>query len=88
MEDYVKKVNKEMERLRAIIVAEMGQSCRAHCGFDGTDYEITYNPVRQLAISKDDLLRLKLLHPDIYDEFVGVSEYRKFNVKRVTAEAA
>ncbi len=84
----LKEIDKEIERLRAIIVAEMGQSCCAHCGFDGTDYEITYNPVRQLAISKDDLLRLKLLHPDIYDEFVGVSEYRKFNVKRVKAEAA
>ena len=66
----------------------MGQSCHAHCALDGVDYEITYSPVRKRAVGKDDLLRLKLLHPDIYDEFVGVSEYRKFNVRQVKAEAA
>ena len=88
MDHCAKEVEKEIERLRAIITAEMGQSCHAHCALDGVDYEITYNPVRKRAVGKDDLLRLKLLHPDIYDEFVGVSEYRKFNVKQVKAEAA
>lgn len=88
MDRCVKGLETEMERLRAIIVAEMGQSCCAHCSLDEVDYEITYNPIRKLTVSKDNLLRLKLLHPDIYDEFVGVSEYRKFSVKQVKAEAA
>lgn len=88
MDRCVKEVKEELDRLRAIITAEMGQSCRAHCALDGVDYEITYNPVRKRAVGKDDLLRLKLLYPDIYDEFVGVSEYRKFDVKQVKAETA
>ena len=88
MDGCVKEVEKEIERLRAIIAAEMGQSCHAHCALDGIDYEITYHPVRKLGIGKDDLLRLKLRHPEIYDEFVKVTEYRKFNVKRAKAEAA
>lgn len=51
-------------------------------------YAITYNPVRKLGIKKDDLLRLKLLHPEIYEEFISVTEYRTFNVRQIKAEAA
>lgn len=88
LEGSVKKVEKEMDRLKAIIAAEMGQSCLARCDVDGTGYTITYNPVRKLGIKKDDLLRLKLLHPEIYEEFISVTEYRTFNVRQIKAEAA
>lgn len=87
-EDRVKSLDKEAKRLRALIVAEMGQSCSARCDFEGANYAITYNPVKKAGINKDGLLRLKLQYPEIYQEFVTVTEYRKFHVRQVKTEAA
>lgn len=38
------------------------------------NYTVTYTPVRKSVIDKDNLLRLKLEHPDIYEQFVTVSD--------------
>lgn len=70
-----------MQRLKAALIAEMGQSCKAVCQQDGINYTVTYNPVRKTTIDKDNLLRLKLDHPDIYEQYVTVSESRRFSVK-------
>ena len=51
-------------------------------------YTITYNPVRSACISKDALERLKDEHPDIYDQYVTVSEWRRFHVKKAALQAA
>ena len=76
-----------MKRLKAAIIAKMGKSCKAICQQDGVNYTVTYNPVRTPGIDKDNLNRLKLEHPDIYEQYVTVSEYRRFTVKS-DAEAA
>lgn len=83
-----KSMEEELKRLRAILVAGMGQNSAAHCTVDGVGYDLTCTPVRKPEINKGNLQRLKLLHPDIYEEFVTVSEYRKLNVKQTKAEAA
>ena len=70
------------------IVAEMGRSCKAVCSAGGEAYTITYNPVRKTAINKDGLIRLQAQHPDIYEDYVTVSESRRFYVKRSQEEAA
>ena len=59
-ETQLKKLQKEMERLKALLVAEMGQRCTAVCETSGANYTITYNPIRKPVIEKDNLLRLKL----------------------------
>ena len=51
------------------------------------NYTVTYNPVRTPSIDKDNLNRLKLEHPDIYEQYVTVSVHRRFTVKS-DAEAA
>ena len=79
-----KKLEAEMLRLKAQIVADMGTSCTAVSGI----YTVTFNPSYQEKMLKDNLLRLKESHPDIYTEYVSVSESRKFNVKRVEPKAA
>lgn len=76
-----KKLKKEMERLKAILIAEMGEKCTAVCETGGVSYMITYNPVRKPMIDKDSLFRLKLRHPEVYEEFVTISESRRFHVK-------
>lgn len=83
-----KQIDKELQRLKGILVAEMGTSCTAVCKRGEISYTITYNPVRKTAIDKDGLLRLKLQYPDIYEQFVSTSEFRRFNVKAASVDAA
>ena len=83
-----KKVKNEMERLKGQMIAELGENCTAVCEQNGTSYTVTYNPVREPAISKDNLIRLKILYPEIYKEFVTVSESRRFRVAASSRKAA
>ena len=81
----VNAVAAEMKRLKALIVADMGKSCSA-ISEDGCT--ITWNPVRKTGVSKEGLERLKAVHPDIYTEYVTISESRRFNIKRPKPNAA
>jgi len=76
-----KKLEEEIQRLKAILAAELGTGCTAVCDRDGRHYTLTYNPVRKPVVDKDNLARLKLQFPEIYEQFVTVSEFRKFHVK-------
>ena len=86
-EKYSKKLDGDLQRLKAILIAGMGTNCTAVCDQGGKHYTVTYNPVRKMAVDKDNLLRLQLQYPEIYEKFVTVSEFRKFHVK-VRAETA
>lgn len=77
-----------MKRLQGQIVDEMGRCCTAAYSRDGTDYTITYNPIRKPVINKENLYRLQMQHPEIYEEFVTVSEQRRFYVKKSALKAA
>ena len=80
-----KSIEAEMQRLKALIVADMGESCSAVCQ-DG--YTVTWKPVRKVGISKEGLERMKEVHPEIYAEYTTVSESRRFNVRPPKPEAA
>ena len=83
-----KKVENEMKRLKAMIVADMGKSCTALYEDAEGSYTITYKPVYKQGISKEALEKLKVLYPQIYGEFVTTSESRRFHVKKLSANAA
>ena len=83
-----KKLETAMKRLRGRIASEMGACCKAVGKYNGVDYLVTYNPVRKPTVAKDNLMRLQLNHPEIYDEYVTTCEYRKFNIRSKTSEAA
>lgn len=85
---YSKKLEADIQRLKAILAAEMGTSCTAICDMDGSRYTLTYNPVRKMIVDKDNLTRLKLQYPEIYEQFVTVSEFRTFHVKVSAVDAA
>ena len=78
----------ELQHLKGLLIAQMGAGCTAICQNGGVNYTVTYNPVRKAGIDKDGLARLKLQHPDVYDQFVTVSESRRFHVKAAPIEAA
>lgn len=81
-DEQSKSIENEMKRLQGRIVAEMGVSCTAVCAVGADAYTVTYNPTRKAGVSKENLSRLQAQHPDIYEEYVTVSESRRFYVKR------
>lgn len=85
-ETISKKREEELSRLRGILIAGMGPSCTAGCERDGVRYTVTYKPTRRSGIDKDGLARLKLQHPDIYEQYVTVTESRRFQVKAAPAQ--
>lgn len=81
----VNEIKAEMNRLKALIVADMGTNPSA-VAEDGCT--ITWKPSYTPGIFKEGLERLKVVHPDIYQEYVTYSERRNFNVKQPKPEAA
>ena len=83
-----KEIDAKMKRLQGQIVAKMGVSCTATCCAGGNTYTVTYNPSKKTSVSKDNLVRLQLQHPEIYQDYVTVSESRRFHVKKSQENAA
>lgn len=44
---------------------------------------MTYKPTSKTSIKKDELERLRLDHPDIYDQYATTSESRSFAVEKL-----
>ena len=82
---HSKKIGNEMNRLKALIVADMGTSSSA-VAEDGC--AITWTASYSPGILKEGLERLKAAHPDIYAEYVTYTERRKFHIKQPKPEAA
>ena len=55
-EVYSKEIDKDIQRLKALLIAEMGTSCTAVCEQEGVNYTVTYTPVRKSVIDKDTQL--------------------------------
>ena len=85
---YSKKLEADIQRLKAILAAEMGTNCRAVCDMGGSRYTLTYNPVRKMMVDKDNRMQMKLQYLEIYEQFVTVSEFRTFHVKVSSVDAA
>ena len=80
-----KRLESEMKTVYAGIVEEMGISCKATLKTGTENYIVTYNPVYRTGIDKKNLERLKLQHSDIYEDYVTVTESRRFSVKKGAA---
>ena len=84
----IKELESEMKRIQGRVVAEMGRSCTALCTVGGEAYTVAYNPVKKTGINKNGLIRLQAQHPDIYEDYVTVSESRRFYVRKSQETAA
>ena len=87
-EQEVNALSDIIQRLRALITAEMGSHCTAYCEVGGSDYKITYNPTQKARIKKKDMLRLQTLFPEAYQQCVTFSKYRTFRVNAAQKEDA
>ncbi len=83
--DNVQQLDHKIQRLKALIIADMDGG---NCAVSEDGHTISWKPIRKLGISKDGLERLKAVYPDIYAEYVTVSESRRFYVKAPKPEAA
>lgn len=83
-----RKIDAELTRVKAQIIAEMGTSCSAVYDTGDGGYKVTYNPIRTPGITKENLERLKAVHPDIYAEYVTVQISRRFNIRQTKPNAA
>lgn len=77
-----RKLDNLIKQEYAPIVEQMGSACRATCQVRDLIYTVSYNPMYREGISKDKLSMLKAQHPDIYDDFVDVTESRVFKLAR------
>lgn len=84
----LKQIEDEMSRLKALLVEAMGKSCAATYEDADRLFTVTFNPIRKPVISKEGLERMKEVHPEIYQEYVTISESRRFNIKETKPEAA
>ena len=80
-----REIEGKMKSLYAGVVERMGVSCKASLDLGPCKYLVTYNPVYRTGISKNGLEKLQVQHPDIYDEYVEVTESRRFSAKKVEA---
>ena len=82
------RLDDEMKRVKALIIESLGRSSKAtYEDADGT-YTVTYNPVRKTGIPKEKLERMKEVYPEIYSEYVTVSESRRLSIKQAGPKAA
>ena len=84
----LEQIKSEMTRLKGLLVEAMGTSCQATYEDTDRQYTVTFNPVRTPGISKEGLERMKEVHPDIYEEYVTISESRRFYIKETKPKAA
>ena len=77
-----------MQRMKAMIAVDMGTSCKATYEDAGGSYTITLNPSRRPIVTKDQIERMKVIHPDMYAEYVTFSKSRKLVIKKAAAPAA
>ena len=80
-EGEAKKLDEKMKEAYAEIVQEMGTSCTGVLKTGSEEYMVSYNPAYRTGIDKKGLERLKVQHPDVYDDYVNTTESRRFSVK-------
>ena len=88
VDEQSKQLKARMEKIKGLIADELGKGCFASCTVNGENYAISYKPSMLARIDKDALLRLRQNLPDVYNEYVTVTESRRFYVKQKSAESS
>lgn len=85
LEKRKKEIDAEQRALSVPYVELLGQGCKAVLD-DGTcRYRITYNPTVQTRIGKEQMEKLKIQHPKIYNEYTKTTESRTFRIRKEAA---
>ena len=85
LERRKKEIDAEQKALSVPFVELLGQGCKAVMEDGSSRYKITYNPTIRTQIGKEQMEKLKIQHPDIYEEYASTSESRTFRIKKEAA---
>ena len=85
IEKRKKEIESEQKALSVQFIEYMGPGCKAVLSDGGCRYKITYNPTIRTQIGKEQMEKLKIQHPDIYEEYTKTTESRTFKVKKEAA---
>lgn len=85
IEKRKKEIEAEQRSLSVPFVELMGQGCKAVLDDGASRYRITYNPTRRTQVGKEQMEKLKIQHPDIYEEYTKTTESRTFRIKKEAA---
>ncbi len=85
LEKRKKEIEAQQKALYVPFVEQMGAGCKAVLSNGANRYRITYNPTIRRSVAKDSMEKLKIQHPDIYDEYISTTESRIFRIKKEAA---
>ena len=85
LEKRKKEIDAEQKELSIPFVELLGQGCKAYLEDGANRYRITYNPTKRIQIGKEGLEKLKIHHPDIYEDYTKETESRTFRIKKEAA---
>ena len=84
----VRRLAAERQRMKTMLAVDMGKSCTATYEDAGGSYTISLNSSSRPIVSRDRIDRMKVLHPDLYAEYVTFSVSRKLVIKKAATPAA
>lgn len=82
LEREVRALDERIQKLYVPVLDAMGSNTSAVYRSGGDQYSVTYLPNIRTSIKKEARERLQKEHPDIYDDYVSVSESRTFVLKK------
>ena len=81
LEDEQKAIQNQIDSLVLPIIDAMGNNTSGTATVGSTRYDITYKPMERTGINKDNLKRLQINAPDIYDQYVTTTSSRRLSFK-------
>ena len=81
LEDEQKAVQSQIDSLVLPIIDAMGNNTSGTATVGSTRYDISYKPTERTGINKDNLKRLQINAPDIYDQYVTTTSSRRLSFK-------
>ena len=81
LEDEQKAIQNQIDSLVLPIIDAMGSNTSGTATVGSTRYDISYKPMERTGVNKDNLKRLKIGYPDVYDQFVTTTSSRRLNFK-------
>lgn len=82
LETQARKLDEQIKRAYLPFIEQLGNACTAVCENQGQRITISYNPQYRTSIPKSRLDAMKAQYPDVYDDFVEVTESRVFKITK------
>lgn len=84
MDSDSRKLEQRIKTAYARFAELLGNATKGLCvAADGSEYHIIYKPIQRIGVNKDNLQRLKLNEPEVYEKYTTTTESRTFQLKKI-----